>query len=132
MKKILIAFLMIAPLTFVTTSCNSDDSSPIEPANPFDKFKGTWNGTHSGEDTEDGTWTATFDHNGKASGTLLSGNVSFELKGEVSKNGEITAEYSTGTTVVGTMSGTMTENAASGTWKSPLLSIQGTWSGTKK
>lgn len=126
MKKTLIAFVLTAG--FWAVSCSSDDNSPA--VNPYEKFQGTWTGTFSG-DTEGGTWVATFDENGKASGTLSTESYEFELEGEVSENGEISAEYYTETTLVGKMSGTMTEATASGTWESPLLNISGTWEGTK-
>ena len=126
MKKTLIAFVLSTG--FWAVSCSSDDNSPA--VNPYEKFQGTWTGTFSG-DTEGGTWTATFDENGKASGTLSSESFSFDLEGQVSENGTIEAEYSNSNTVVGKMNGSMTETTASGTWESPLLSIQGTWEGTK-
>ena len=130
MKKQLIALLLILPLTFTAVSCDSDDNTPEEQVNPYAKYQGEWTGTFDG-DTQGGTWTATFDETGKATGTLLDGNFTFELEGQVSENGEITAIYKKETTEVGTMTGTMTENSASGTWESPLLQIQGTWKGTK-
>src|SRR5690606_39302691 len=78
-----------------------------------------------------GTWTATFDENGKAIGILSTNNYSFDLTGQVSENGKITAQYKNETTEVGTMTGTMTATSASGTWKSPLLNIEGVWEGSK-
>ncbi len=129
MKKILVAFILTTG--FLNISCSSDDHTPEEQVNPYEKFKGTWTGIFTG-DTEGGTWTATFDANGKATGTLSSSSFSFDLKGQVSENGTISAEYYMDTTLVGEMNGTMTENSASGTWESSLLNIQGTWSGNKK
>lgn len=130
MRKYFIACLLFAPLAFTTTSCNSDDSTPTEQVNPYDKFKGTWTGTYSG-DEDNGTWTATFDHTGKAIGSLVSGTISFDLKGQVSENGVVTATYTYSNNVVGTMTGTMTETTASGEWDSPIQSMNGTWKGTK-
>lgn len=129
MKKTLIALMLT--IGFWAVSCGSDDNTPAEQVNPYDKFEGTWTGTFSG-DTEGGTWTATFDKNGKATGALSTESYEFDLEGEVSENGEISATYYTDTTLVGEMSGIMTETTASGTWKSPLLDIQGTWEGTKQ
>jgi|SRR5690606_6348793 len=130
MKKHFVNVCFFSILTLGTVACNSDDNTPIEQVNPYEKFKGTWTGTFSG-DTEGGMWTATFDQNGKAIGKLNTDSYSFELEGQVTTDGEITAQYRNETTEVGTMNGTMTENTASGTWKSPLLNIQGTWEGSK-
>jgi len=127
-KKTLIAFVLTAG--FWAVSCSSDDNTPAEQVNPYEKFQGTWTGTFSG-DTEGGTWTATFDKNGKANGTLSTESYEFELEGEVSENGEINAEYTNGTTLVGKMNGAMTETTASGAWESPLLKIEGVWEGSK-
>lgn len=128
-KKTLIAFVLTAG--FLAVSCSSDDNTPAEQLNPYDKFEGTWKGTFSG-DTEGGIWTATFDKNGKATGTLSTESYEFELEGQVSESGEINAEYTNGTTLVGEMNGTMTETTASGSWESSLLRISGTWEGAKQ
>ncbi|HLW62281.1 MAG TPA: hypothetical protein VKY33_02670 [Flavobacterium sp.] len=126
-KKTLIAFVLTAG--FWAVSCSSDDNTSA--VNPYEKFQGTWTGTFSGDD--EGTWTATFDSAGKATGTLESNTVTFpfDLEAQVSENGEITAEYSSGGRSVGTMDGILTETTASGTWKSPEQNAQGTWEGSK-
>ncbi len=129
MKKQITSFCLLSTLLFGFTACSSDDNTPIEQVNPYEKFKGTWVGTYSGDG--DGTWTATFDNAGKAEGTLVSGSSTFNLIGEVAENGTINAEYKSGTTVVGTMTGTLTEKTGSGTWTSPLQDLDGTWTGAK-
>lgn len=128
MKKIFIQLLCIAPLCLGAISCDSNDDNHVH-VNPYDAYKGTWKGTYTGDG--DGTWTATFDSAGKAEGTLVSGNNTFNLKGEVSENGTINAEYTSGTTVVGTMSGTLTDKTGSGTWDNKIQNLKGTWTGTK-
>lgn len=130
MKKQITSFCLLSTLLLGFTACSSDDNTPIEQVNPYEKFKGTWVGTFSG-DTEGGTWTATFDAQGYATGTLSTDGYTFDLEGQVSENGTIDAEYTNGTTLVGKMNGTMTATTASGTWESPLLGIQGTWTGAK-
>lgn len=130
MKKHFVNVCLFSVLALGTVACNSDDNAPTEQVNPYEKFKGIWTGSFSGN-TQGGNWTATFDTNGKAMGTLTTGNFTFDLEGQVSENGEITAKYKNDTTEVGTMTGTMTETTASGTWKSPLLNIEGTWEGSK-
>lgn len=130
MKKYFMNLCLFGILTLGTIACNSDDNVPADQVNPYEKFQGTWTGTFSGN-TEGGTWTATFDENGKAIGILSTNNYSFDLTGQVSENGKITAQYKNETTEVGTMTGTMTATSASGTWKSPLLNIEGVWEGSK-
>ncbi|MEG0918240.1 MAG: hypothetical protein RSF68_14640, partial [Myroides sp.] len=111
-------------------SCDSSDDNHVHQENKLEKFKGTWTGTYSG-DGENGTWTATFDSAGNATGKLVSGSSSFDLVAQVDAEGEINAEYTSGTTKVGTMEGTMTATTGNGTWESELLDIKGTWTGTK-
>jgi|SRR5690606_22697204 len=129
-KKILITSLLTVAFSII--SCNSDDSNPIQQENPFKKFQGEWKGIYSGDGTN-GIWTATIDDKGKAIGTLSSnsGNSSFDLEGNVTENGKLNAEYTNGSQVIGTMIGTMNETTASGTWSSPILQVEGTWSGNK-
>jgi len=112
-----------------TYSCNSDDNSTIIQPNPFEKFKGNWQGTYTGD--ANGTWTATFNENGIAEGTLVSGSSTFKLTAEVNENGIINAEYKSGTTVVGTMTGTLTDKTGLGTWVNTIQNYTGTWQGTK-
>ena len=81
-----------------------------------------------------GSWTATIDATGKATGTLTSTtdpSLNFVVTGEVSENGILNATYNYGTIEVGTMTGTLTEKTGSGTWESPLQELDGTWTGAK-
>ena len=125
MKKTLIAFVLSAG--FWAVSCSSDDNNPA--VNPYEKFQGTWTGTFSGED--EGTWTANIDDTGKATGKIESNTMTFpfDLEGQISENGEINMEYTSGTSAGGTMTGTMTETSASGIWSG--FGLQGTWEGAK-
>lgn len=129
MKKHFLTICLLSVLTFGTTSCNNNDDNHIHQENKFEKFKGTWTGTYIGDGN--GTWTATFDNAGNAVGTLVSGSNTFNLKGEVSENGSINAQYTSGTTVVGTMIGTLTDKTGSGTWDNTIQNLKGTWEGTK-
>ncbi len=129
MKKHFLTICIFSALAFGSISCDSNDDNHVHPENKLEKFKGTWVGTYSGDG--DGTWTATLDNAGKAEGTVVSGSSTFNLIGEVAENGTINAEYKSGTTVVGTMTGTLTEKTGSGTWTSPLQDLDGTWTGTK-
>lgn len=129
MKKHFLTICIFSALAFGSISCDSNDDNHVHPENKLEKFKGTWVGTYSGDG--DGTWTATFDNAGKAEGTLVSGSSTFNLIGEVAENGTINAEYKSGTTVVGTMTGTLTEKTGSGTWDNTIQNLKGTWVGTK-
>ena len=129
MKKYLLTICIFGTLTFGSISCDSSDDNQTQVENKLEKFKGTWVGTYSGD--AEGTWTATFDNAGKAVGTLVSGSSTFNLKGEVSENGTINAEFTSNTTVVGTMTGTLTEKTGSGTWNNKIQNYNGTWVGTK-
>lgn len=126
-KKTLIAFMLIT--TFSVISCSSDDNS--SQVNPYDKFQGEWSGRYSGDG--DGEWSATIDNSGKASGTISSdsGNFTFDIKGQVTESGELSAEYYSDGNTVGTMAGTINETTGSGTWTIPSMGVQGTWTGTK-
>ncbi|MDO5637961.1 MAG: hypothetical protein Q4G18_12025 [Myroides sp.] len=129
MKKYMTSFCLLSTLLLGFTACSSDDNTPIEQVNKLEKFKGTWIGTYTGDGN--GTWTATFDSAGNAVGTLVSGSSTFNLTGEVAENGTINAEFMSGTTVVGTMTGTLTETTGSGTWNNTIQNYNGTWTGTK-
>lgn len=128
MKKHFLAICILGTLAFGAVSC-SDDDNHVHQENKLEKFKGTWVGTYTGDGN--GTWTATFDSTGNAVGTLVSGSSTFNLKGEVSENGTINAEFMSGTTVVGTMTGTLTDKTGSGTWNNKVQNFNGTWTGTK-
>jgi len=132
MKKYIPSFCLLGTLLFGFTACSSDDNTPVEQVNPYEKFKGTWVGTFSGGDT--GSWTATIDETGKATGTVTSNSVAsvnFALIGNVTENGTINVSYSYSGQEVGTMTGTLTETTGSGTWTSPLQDLDGTWTGAK-
>lgn len=129
MKKHFLAICIFSTLALGTISCNSNDDNHVHQENKLEKFKGMWTGTYTGDG--DGTWTATFDENGNATGTLISGGLSFNLKAEVSENGTINAEYTSGSTEVGTMTGTLTDKTGSGTWINTVQDLNGTWVGTK-
>lgn len=128
------AFLATA---FLVVSCNSDDNATV---NPYAQFQGNWSGTFSGDDgvfpeNYAGTWTATIDENGVATGALESNIATFpfSMEGQVSASGEVTATYyDIGGQAVGTMTGIMTETTASGVWDSTSLEMQGTWEGSKE
>lgn len=128
MKKHFLTICLFSALAFGSISCSSDDNQ-VHQENKLEKFKGTWVGTYSGNG--EGTWTATFDSAGKAEGTLVSGSNTFNLTGEVAENGTINAEYKSGTTLVGTMTGTLTDKTGSGTWDNTLQNLNGTWVGTR-
>src|SRR5690606_23594313 len=87
MKKHFVNVCLFSVLALGTVACNSDDNAPTEQVNPYKKFKGTWTGSFSGN-TQGCNWTATFDTNGKAMGTLTTGNFTFDLEGQVSENGD--------------------------------------------
>lgn len=132
MKKHFLSICIFSALTFGAVSCNSSDDNHVHPENKLEKFKGTWVGTFSGGDT--GNWTATIDESGKATGTVASNSVSsvnFVLTGTVTENGTINVSYTYNDEVVGTMTGTLTEKTGSGTWKSPVQNLEGTWTGSK-
>ncbi|RRA95104.1 hypothetical protein [Paenimyroides viscosum] len=129
MKKHFLTICIFSALAFGSISCDSNDDNHVHPENKLEKFKGTWVGTYSGDG--EGTWTATFDSSGNAEGTLVSGSNTFKLTGEVAENGTINAEFMSGTNVVGTMTGTLTEKTGSGTWNNKIQNYNGTWQGTK-
>lgn len=129
MKKYFLKICIFSALAFGAVSCNSTDDNHVHPENKLEKFKGTWIGTYSGDG--EGTWAATFDSTGNAEGTLVSGSSTFKLTGEVAENGTINAEYKSGTTVVGTMTGTLTDKTGSGVWDNTIQNFKGTWVGTK-
>ncbi len=129
MKKHFLTICIFSALAFGTISCDSSDDNHVHQENQIEKFKGTWVGTYTGDGN--GTWTATFDSAGNAVGTLVSGSSTFNLKGEVAENGIINAEFMSGTTVVGTMTGTLTDKTGSGTWNNKIQNYNGTWTGTK-
>ena len=130
MKKHFLAIWLFSALAFGTISCDSSDDNHVHQENKLEKFKGTWVGTYTGGG-ENGTWTATFDNAGNATGKLVSGSSTFDLTGQVDAEGEINAEYKSGNTLIGTMEGTMTATTANGTWENQLIDIKGTWTGTK-
>lgn len=129
MKKHFLTICIFSALAFGTISCDSSDDNHVHPENKLEKFKGTWTGTYSGDG--EGTWTATFDNAGNAEGSLVSGSNTFNLTGEVSENGTINAEFFSGSTAVGTMTGTLTDKTGSGTWNNKVQNFNGTWTGTK-
>lgn len=129
MKKHFLTICIFSALAFGSISCDSNDDNHVHPENKLEKFKGTWVGTYSGDG--EGTWTATFDRSGNAEGTLVSGSNTFKLTGEVAENGTINAEFMSGTNVVGTMTGTLTEKTGLGTWNNTVQNYNGTWQGTK-
>ena len=121
-------FLIVGLLSLV--SCDSDDNTTV---NPYAQFQGNWSGTFSGDD--EGIWRVTIDENGVATGVLESNTAfaPFDLEGQVSANGEVSAEYyDAGGSQVGTMTGIMIETNATGTWSSPSWEMEGTWSGSKE
>ncbi|UUV22414.1 VCBS domain-containing protein [Paenimyroides aestuarii] len=129
MKKSVAKLCLAGILFFGAISCSSNDDNHVHQESQLEKFKGTWTGTFTGED--EGTWNATIDETGKATGKLFSGNLTFDLIGQVDKEGEINATYTSGSTQVGTMEGMMNESTAAGKWESQLDDIEGTWTGTK-
>ena len=129
MNKHFLTICIFSALVFGFVACNSDDNTPVEQTNLYAKYQGKWSGTYTGDGN--GTWTATFDNNGKAVGSLVSGGNTFNLSGEVAENGEINAEYKSGSAVVGTMTGTLTDKTGSGTWDNTIQNLNGTWTGTK-
>lgn len=129
MKKIILAaVLLVSALSF--TSCSSDDNS-TENVQTESKFKGTWSGTYSGEAS--GTWTAQIDANGEFMGQASSPVAStvFTMKGTVSDSGELDADFYVNNSVVGVFNGTLNANSGQGNWTNTLLSLSGTWQGTK-
>lgn len=120
-------FLIAGFLSFV--SCDSDDNTTV---NPYAQFQGNWSGTFSGDD--EGIWRVTIDENGVATGVLESNTAfaPFDLEGQVSANGEVSAEYyDAGGQLAGQLSGIMTETTVSGNWSSGWGPM-GTWSGNKE
>lgn len=120
-------FLILGLLSLV--SCDSDDNTTV---NPYAQFQGNWSGTFSGDD--EGIWRVTIDENGVATGTLESNTMfaPFDLEGQVSANGEVSAEYyDAGGQLAGQLSGIMTETTVSGNWSSGWGPM-GTWSGNKE
>lgn len=123
---------IFSALALGTISCDANDDQHEHQENKLEKFKGTWVGTFSGGDS--GSWTATIDAAGKASGTVVSNSapsVNFVLTGNVTENGTIAISYSYNNQEVGTMTGTLTEKTGSGTWASPIQDLEGNWTGTK-
>jgi len=133
MKKFLITLMVIIPMTITAVSCDSNDEQPHQHVNPYDQFKGTWTGVFTGEDS--GSWSASIDHEGKATGSISShgdASLEFELSGKISENGTVSMTYTYNGQQVGTMTGTMTATSSSGTWESSVQGLKGTWTGTKK
>lgn len=125
----LLKLCLLSLIVAATYACNSDDNTQVVTPNPYEQFKGTWTGTYTGD--AEGTWNATFDETGRAEGTLVAGNNSFKLTATVTESGIINAEYTSGTTVIGSMSGTLTNKTGSGTWHNAIQNYTGTWQGTK-
>lgn len=125
--------MMIVPLFLAAVSCDSGDEQAHPHANPYEQFKGTWTGVFTGEDS--GTWSALIDKDGKATGTISSGenpSLQFDLSGRIAENGTVNMSYTYNGQQVGTMTGTMTTASATGNWESSVRNMKGTWSGTKK
>ncbi len=125
-QTLIIVFLMAG--FFSVVSCNSDDNAQ---ENPYEIYAGDWSGTFSGDD--EGTWSASIDQNGYVIGTLVSNIATFpmSIEGQVSQNGEVDMEYfDVGGNQVGTMTGSLTADTATGNWSG--FDMQGTWEGSKE
>lgn len=128
LKQTFITVFLIAGFLSLV-SCDSDDNTTV---NPYAQFQGNWSGTFSGDD--EGIWRVTIDENGVATGVLESNTAfaPFDLEGQVSANGEVSAEYyDVGGQLAGQLTGTMTATTVSGNWSSSWGSM-GTWSGNKE
>lgn len=128
LKQTFITVFLIAGFVSLV-SCDSDDNTTV---NPYAQFQGNWSGTFSGDD--EGIWRVTIDENGVATGVLESNTAfaPFDLEGQVSANGEVSAEYyDAGGQLAGQLSGIMTATTVSGNWSSGWGPM-GTWSGNKE
>ncbi|WP_277632641.1 hypothetical protein [Avrilella dinanensis] len=128
LKQTFITVFLIAGFLSLV-SCDSDDNTTV---NPYAQFQGNWSGTFSGDD--EGIWRVTIDENGVATGVLESNTAfaPFDLEGQVSANGEVSAEYyDAGGQLAGQLSGIMTATTVSGNWSSGWGPM-GTWSGNKE
>lgn len=103
----------ICLLAFLCLSCGDDDSFTTNP----NSFRGNWNVTFSGDSVGQGV--VTIDPNGVFfnSITLQNGGGMLNLSGTVSSDGAIDAKILSGTTENGTMKGTLSGEAGSGTWQ---------------
>ena len=103
----------ICLLSLFCLSCGDDDSFTTEP----NSFRGNWNVTFSGDSVGQGT--VTIDPNGVFfnSITLQNGNGMLDLSGTVTSDGAIEAKILRGSSQIGTMKGTLSGNAGSGTWE---------------
>lgn len=129
MKKVILAAILFATAS-TFTSCSSDDNSK-EIVNTDSKFKGTWTGTYSGNDS--GTFTALIDANGAFTGQASSSDaaVVFVIKGNVNDSGELDADFYSNDSPVGEFNGTLTSNSGHGTWTNMIVNFMGTWQATK-
>lgn len=131
MKKlnslVLIALLCVG--TFIS-SCKKDDD---EPAKTENAYKGSWEGTFTGDDA--GTWTATISGSGAITGSVKSNNLpgtSFPVSGSVSSAGKFEAvTIIMGDSVVFTGDGSG-GSVAAGLWENANAGLVGIWSGEKK
>jgi len=130
MKKTILIFLSISLITFLNSCSNNDDETIVQPTD----YQGIWNGTYSGDDH--GTWTATVDDNGVATGSATSEiySATYSLNGTVNlENGQFSAtigEASTGAEFSGQFSVSNTETTGSGSWTNESLNMTGVWEGS--
>jgi hypothetical protein len=131
MKKIqFVSLLALFLVSTVIYSCKKDDDTP--PANTDSPYKGSWEGTFSGDDN--GTWTAVIGASGAITGELVSGNLPgtpFPIAGTINGTGAFDAHAVVmGDTVVfiGQASNSTT---AAGNWQNLDQSMSGTWAGSK-
>ena len=132
MKQTILIFLSISLITFLNSCSNSNIDPIVQPTN----YQGIWNGTYSGDDS--GTWTATVDDKGVATGSATSAvySATYNLNGTVNlKNGQFSAtigEVSTGTKFSGQFTVSSTATIGSGTWTNESLNMTGVWEGSMK
>lgn len=119
--------LALILFSLVLFSCSKENPEPTF----LEMAAGRWQGTFSGDDN--GTWTMTIQNDGKLIGELRSQNVpniGFPGTGTLTAEGKISATIQV-TESISEMTGSISNQKMTGTWKNDTNGIEGIWEGTK-